>query len=38
MAPLEEIKRTLASVPGYVVTANINSTHQAVIGGETGAV
>ena len=33
MAPLEEIERTVASLDGYVVMANVNSTHQAVIGG-----
>src|SRR5215468_3154213 len=38
MAPLDEIERIVASVDGYVVTANINSTHQAVIGGATDAV
>ena len=38
MAPLEEIERIVASVDGYVVIANINSTHQAVIGGATAAV
>jgi acyl transferase domain-containing protein len=38
MAPLEEIERVLASADGYVVMANINSTHQAVIGGATAAV
>jgi acyl transferase domain-containing protein len=38
MAPLDEIERIVASVDGYVVTANINSTHQAVIGGATEAV
>ena len=38
MAPLEEIERTLASADGYVVMANINSYHQAVIGGATAAV
>ena len=38
MAPLAEIERVIASVGGYVVTANINSTHQAVIGGATDAV
>ena len=38
MAPLEEIERTVALVDGYVVTANVNSTHQAVIGGATPAV
>ena len=38
MAPLEEIERVVASVDGYVVTANVNSGHQAVIGGATAAV
>jgi acyl transferase domain-containing protein/nucleoside-diphosphate-sugar epimerase/acyl carrier protein len=38
MAPLDDIERIVASVDGYVVTANINSTHQAVIGGATDAV
>ena len=38
MAPLAEIERMVASVDGYVVVANINSTHQAVIGGATEAV
>jgi acyl transferase domain-containing protein/acyl carrier protein len=38
MAPLEEIERVLASADGYVVMANVNSTHQAVIGGATAAV
>ena len=38
MAPLAEIERVVASVDGYVVVANINSTHQAVIGGATEAV
>ncbi|HEX6898667.1 MAG TPA: SDR family NAD(P)-dependent oxidoreductase [Thermoanaerobaculia bacterium] len=38
MAPLEEIERVLASVDGYVVVANINSTAQAVIGGASEAV
>ena len=32
-APLNEIERILKTVPGYVVVANINSEHQAVIGG-----
>ena len=36
--PLEVIEKALASVDGYVVTANINSRTQAVIGGETEAV
>ena len=38
MAPLEEIERIVASADGYVVIANINSGHQAVIGGATEAV
>ena len=38
MAPLEEIERTVASLDGYVVMANVNSNHQAVIGGATPAV
>ncbi|MGO8960081.1 MAG: beta-ketoacyl synthase N-terminal-like domain-containing protein, partial [Streptosporangiaceae bacterium] len=37
-APLEEIERIVASVDGYVVIANINSGHQAVVGGATAAV
>jgi acyl transferase domain-containing protein/NAD(P)-dependent dehydrogenase (short-subunit alcohol dehydrogenase family)/acyl carrier protein len=32
-APLEEIERILKTVNGYVVIANVNSNHQAVIGG-----
>jgi acyl transferase domain-containing protein len=38
MAPLAEIERIVATIDGYVVIANINSTHQAVIGGATDAV
>jgi acyl transferase domain-containing protein len=38
MAPLGEIERVLATADGYVVMANINSHHQAVIGGATAAV
>ena len=38
MAPLAEIERVVESVDGYVVVANINSAHQAVIGGATEAV
>ncbi len=38
MAPLDEIERVVASLDGYVVMANINSYHQAVIGGATEAV
>ena len=37
-APLEEVERTLKTIDGYVVIANINSEHQAVIGGATEAV
>ncbi|MGC1452629.1 MAG: SDR family NAD(P)-dependent oxidoreductase [Candidatus Sulfotelmatobacter sp.] len=37
-APLPEIERILKTVTGYVVIANINSEHQAVIGGTTEAV
>ena len=37
-APLEEIERILKTVNGYLVIANINSEHQAVIGGASKAV
>ena len=37
-APLEEIERILKTIDGYVVIANINSKHQAVIGGASKAV
>ena len=37
-APLSEIERILQQIKGYVVIANINSEHQAVIGGATDAV
>ncbi len=37
-APLQEIERILKTIDGYVVIANINSEHQAVIGGATDAV
>src|SRR6476661_3811713 len=37
-APLEDIERILKTVDGYVVIANINSGHQAVIGGASDAV
>ncbi len=37
-APLTEIERLLKTVDGYVVIANINSEHQAVIGGASQAV
>ena len=37
-APIEEIERILKTLDGYVVIANINSEHQAVIGGSSQAV
>ena len=37
-APVEEIEEILASIDGYAVIANVNSTQQVVIGGETAAV
>ena len=37
-APLNEVERILKTIDGYVVIANINSDHQAVIGGATDAV
>ena len=37
-APLEEIERILKTISGYVVLANVNSEHQAVIGGASDAV
>ena len=37
-APLEEIERILKTIDGYVVTANINSNGQAVIGGASKAI
>ena len=37
-APLEEIERILKTINGYVVIANVNSNHQAVIGGASKAV
>jgi len=37
-APLREIERTLKTIDGYVVIANINSDRQAVIGGASQAV
>jgi acyl transferase domain-containing protein len=37
-APMEEVERILKAVTGYVVIANINSTHQSVIGGASSAV
>jgi acyl transferase domain-containing protein len=38
LAPVEQIEPILATVAGYVVVANVNSRHSAVIGGETPAV
>ncbi len=38
IAPLEEVEELVAAIDGYVVLANINSTHQVVIGGATAAV
>jgi len=37
-APLEEIERTLKTIDGYVVIANVNSKSQAVIGGSSKAI
>ncbi len=37
-APLPEVERILKTIDGYVVIANINSEHQAVIGGASDAV
>jgi acyl transferase domain-containing protein/NAD(P)-dependent dehydrogenase (short-subunit alcohol dehydrogenase family)/acyl carrier protein len=36
--PIDEIEKVLQAIKGYVVIANINSDHQAVIGGATQAV
>ncbi|MDH3198960.1 MAG: acyltransferase domain-containing protein, partial [Candidatus Krumholzibacteria bacterium] len=36
--PIDEVENILASVDGYVVVANINSTKEAVIGGDSAAV
>ena len=38
MAPLEEVEQVVAATDGYVVLANVNSTHQVVLGGATEAV
>ncbi len=38
MAPLSEIEEIVAATDGYVVLANVNSTHQVVLGGATEAV
>ena len=37
-APLNEVEKILKTIDGYVVIANINSEHQAVIGGASDAV
>jgi acyl transferase domain-containing protein/NAD(P)-dependent dehydrogenase (short-subunit alcohol dehydrogenase family)/acyl carrier protein len=37
-APMDEVERLLKQVDGYVVIANVNSDHQAVIGGASKAV
>ncbi|HUO15262.1 MAG TPA: SDR family oxidoreductase [Verrucomicrobiae bacterium] len=37
-APLEDIERILKTIDGYVVIANVNSNHQAVVGGASQAV
>ena len=38
MAPLGEVEDVVAATDGYVVIANVNSTHQVVLGGSTEAV
>ena len=38
VAPLPEIEEIVAGIDGYVVLANVNSTHQVVLGGATDAV
>lgn len=38
LAPLDDIQKIVQQVQGYLVIANINSNHQAVIGGATKAV
>jgi acyl transferase domain-containing protein len=37
-APVDEVKRIIDGVDGYVVTANINSTNQVVLGGDSDPV
>jgi acyl transferase domain-containing protein len=37
-APMEEIERCLKAIPGYIVIANVNSYHQAVLGGASQAI
>jgi 3-oxoacyl-(acyl-carrier-protein) synthase/acyl carrier protein/NAD(P)-dependent dehydrogenase (short-subunit alcohol dehydrogenase family) len=36
--PVDQVEKVLATIDGYVVVANINSTKEAVIGGEAAAV
>ncbi len=38
LAPLAEVEEIVEAIDGYVVLANVNSTHQVVIGGATEAV
>ena len=38
IAPLAEVEEIVAGIDGYVVLANVNSTHQVVLGGATEAV
>ena len=38
MAPVEEVEEIVAGTDGYVVLANVNSTHQVVLGGASVAV
>jgi malonyl CoA-acyl carrier protein transacylase len=38
MAPLSDVEEVVAATDGYVVLANVNSTHQVVLGGATEAV
>ncbi len=35
MAPLADVEEVVAAIDGYVVLANVNSTHQVVLGGAT---
>jgi acyl transferase domain-containing protein/acyl carrier protein len=37
-APIDEVEAIVAAVDGYAVLANVNSTSQSVVGGETAAV
>ncbi len=38
MAPVEDVEEIVAETDGYVVLANVNSTHQVVLGGASAAV